>query len=64
MSRSDLDEAHLDRIERDRDPAAIPELVRTIRQLQHDLDALRLSLEVVRRDREELRAELVRARGR
>jgi hypothetical protein len=55
-------EAELERIERSADPAVIPELVRTIREQQHDLDNLRLSLDVARRDREELRVALINAR--
>jgi hypothetical protein len=55
-------EAHLERIERDRDPDAIPDLVRTIRQQQHDLDQLRLSLDVARRELDELRSALIRAK--
>jgi hypothetical protein len=55
-------EAELERIARSADPAVIPELVRTIREQQHDLDSLRLSLDVARRDREELRAALIEAR--
>jgi hypothetical protein len=55
-------EAELERIERSADPAVIPELVRTIRSQQHDLDNLRLSLDVARRDREELRIALLQAR--
>jgi hypothetical protein len=57
-----LSEAQLERLERDRDPESIPELVRTIRQLQHDLDSIRLGFDVARRDREELRAALYHAR--
>lgn len=57
-----MSEAELERLERDRDPASIPELVRTIRQLQHDLDSIRLGFDVARRDREELRAALYHAR--
>jgi hypothetical protein len=55
-------ESELERIERSADPAVIPELVRTIRAQQHDLDNLRLSLDVARRDREELRIALMQAR--
>ena len=58
-----LSESELERIERSADPAIIPELVRTIRAQQHDLDNLRLSLDVARRDREELRAALLQARA-
>ena len=54
----------LDRIESARDPGAIPELVRTIRQQQRELDNLRLSMDVARRDREELRAALLECRER
>ncbi len=59
---ANLSEAHLERIERAGDPASIPELVRTIRQLQHDLDSTRLALDVSRAEREELRAALYRLR--
>ncbi|HEU4754519.1 MAG TPA: hypothetical protein VFU47_15530 [Armatimonadota bacterium] len=62
MSGGSLSEAELERLERARDPESIPELVRTIRQLQHDLDSLRLGMEVARSDREELRAALYHAR--
>ena len=62
MNSGNLSEANLERMERARDPDCIPELIRTIRQLQHDLDSLRLGLDVARRDREELRAALYHAR--
>jgi hypothetical protein len=62
MSGGGMSEAELERLERDRDPESIPELVRTIRQLQHDLDSIRLGFDVARRDREELRAALYHAR--
>lgn len=55
----DYSERQLADLERNRDPTSIPALVSTIRQQQHDLDALRLSLDVVRQDREELRAALL-----
>jgi hypothetical protein len=55
-------ESDLERIERGADPSVIPELVRTIRAQQRDLDNLRLSLDVARRDREELRIALMQAR--
>lgn len=61
MSRN-LGEDELDRIEASADPAVIPTLVETIRQQQHDLDSLRLSLDVATRDREELRIALIHAR--
>ena len=57
-----LSERELERIERSADPSIIPELVRTIRAQQHDLDALRLSLDVARKDREELRNALLQAK--
>jgi hypothetical protein len=57
-------ESELEQIERRADPAVIPELVRTIRSQQRDLDNLRLSLDVARRDREELRAALMEAKKR
>lgn len=62
MSGGSMSEAELERLERVRDPESIPELVRTIRQLQHDLDSIRLGFDVARRDREELRAALYHAR--
>jgi hypothetical protein len=55
-------EEQLAALERSVDPAVIPELVRTIRAQQHELDRLRLSLEVARRDREELRMALLARR--
>jgi hypothetical protein len=63
MSTADLTERALEKMERDRDPEVIPSLVSTIRQQQHDLDSLRLALEVARRDREELRAALIAMRS-
>lgn len=58
---SGFTERQLEQIERGRDPAVIPTLVEAIRQQQHDLEKLELSLDVARRDREELRAALIRA---
>ena len=62
MSPSGWSESELERVERSADPASIRELVRTIRAQQHDLESLRLALEVARRDREELRIALIQAR--
>jgi hypothetical protein len=62
--RQSLTEAELEAIERRADPNTIAQLVSTIRQQQHDLDSLQLSLEVARRDREELRAALLAAQQR
>jgi hypothetical protein len=62
MSGRSLTEAELEQISRTVDPATVPELVRIIRSQQHELDRLQLSLEVTRREREELRMELVRMR--
>ena len=59
----DLSEAQLAALERGRDPEAVPALVREVRRLQHELDRLRLALDVATRDREELRVALLRARG-
>jgi hypothetical protein len=56
-----LSEAELEQIERVGDAEAIPHLVSAIRQSQHDVDGLRLSLDVARRDREELRSALLSA---
>jgi hypothetical protein len=64
MSASDLTEQALAKMERDRDPEVIPSLISTIRQQQHDLDNLRLALDVARRDREELRSALIQQRQR
>ena len=61
MSEESFSEEELARIEAGRDPEALPELVRTIRRQQRDLDSLRLSMDVVRRDREELRAALLQS---
>jgi len=58
---SGFTERELAEIERGRDPAVIPALVRALRQQEHELDRLRLSLEVTQRDREELRSALIRA---
>jgi hypothetical protein len=59
----DATEQELTRIERDASAAAVPQLVSTIRAQQHDLDALRLGLDVATRDREELRAALLHAQA-
>jgi hypothetical protein len=59
---SGFTEAELERMERSGDATLIPELVRAIRTQQRELDNLRLSLDVARRDREELRAALIQAR--
>lgn len=61
MSQGGFSEQQLAAIERGRDPESIPTLVGLIRELQHDLDRLRLSLDVARRDREELRTALIQA---
>lgn len=63
MSGRGFSEAELEGILAAADPAVIPELVRTIREQQHDLDSLRLGFDVARRDREELRAALLQARA-
>jgi hypothetical protein len=54
-----ISEEDLARLERRKDPESVPHLVSTVRQQQRDIDGLRLSLEVARRDREELRAALL-----
>ncbi|CAN5742915.1 hypothetical protein BH23GEM6_BH23GEM6_07650 [soil metagenome] len=64
MSAGDLTEQALARMERDKDPEVIPSLISMIRQQQHDLDNLRLALDVARRDREELRSALIHHRRR
>ena len=64
MSESGLTEQQLADLERRRDPETIPELVRTVRRLQHETDRLGLGLDVARRDREELRAALIQAQQR
>ena len=58
-----LSESQLEALERSRDPESIPHLVSTIRQQQHDLDSLRLGLEVAQRDRVELRSALLAAQA-
>jgi hypothetical protein len=58
-----LSERELETIEREKDPEIVPHLVSAIRQQQHELEALRLSMEVARRDREELRVALLSARA-
>lgn len=56
-----LSEQQLEQLERRRDPEMVPHLVAAVRQQQHDLDALRLSTDVLRRDRDELRVALLAA---
>jgi hypothetical protein len=58
-----LSEQELDAIERRRDPEMIASLIATIRQQQHELERLRLSADVARRDREELRTALFHAQA-
>lgn len=60
MTDRGLSEAALEGIEAARDPASVPELVRTIRDQQRALDSLRMSMDVARRDREELRLALLK----
>jgi hypothetical protein len=60
VSDGGFSEEDLQRIETARDPAAVPELVRIIRDYQRALDSLRMSSDVARRDREELRVALLR----
>ena len=62
MSERGFTEEQLDRIETARSPDSIPELVRALREHQRDLDSLRMKVEVALRDRDELRAALVRCR--
>lgn len=54
-------EQYLEAVERKRDPDSIPQLVAMVREHQRSLEGLRLSLDVARRDREELRSALVAA---
>jgi hypothetical protein len=56
-----LSEAWLEALERNSDPTANPQLVEIVREQQRQIDTLRLKLDVVQRDREELRAALIRA---
>jgi hypothetical protein len=60
VSDSQLSEEALQRMESAGDASVIPELVRTVRDQQRALDSLRMSMDVARRDREELRAALLR----
>lgn len=62
MTGRNLTESELQQIERASDPTVIPELVRMIQSQQHELDRLRLSMDVTRQERDELRMELVRMR--
>ena len=62
MTGRNLTESELQQIERASDPTVIPELVRMIQSQQHELDRLRLSMDVTRQERDELRMELVKAR--
>ena len=62
MSGRDYGEAELKAIARAADANTVPALVETIRQQQRELDNLRLSLDVARKDREELRVALLEAR--
>jgi hypothetical protein len=55
---TDLTEAQLEQIEERKDPAIIPTLVATIRDQQRTIDSMRASLEVLRRDRDDLRGAL------
>lgn len=55
-------EQYLEGLEKKRDPESVPQLVATVRQQQHAIDGLRLSLDVAQRDRHELRAALLAAR--
>jgi hypothetical protein len=59
-----LGEAELTALETSRDPAVIPRLVEIIRRQHHDLEQLRLAVDVARRDREELRGALIHAQER
>ena len=61
---SEYSEAQLEAIRRNRNVDDIPLLVDLVARQQHDLDALRLKVEVAQRDREELRAALLQAQQR
>jgi hypothetical protein len=61
--QNEYGEQELARIEAELDGTAVPMLVRTLRQHQHDLDALRLRLDVATRDRQELRDALLGAQA-
>lgn len=61
---SEYSEAQLEAIRRNRNADDIPLLVDLVARQQHDLDALRLKVEVAQRDREELRAALLQAQQR
>ena len=61
---SELTEAQLEEIEARKDPAVIPSLVATIRDQQRTVDSMRASLDVLRRDRDDLRGTLQRMRHR
>ena len=59
MSGPGFSEDDLERIEASGSAAAIPELVRTIREYQRELDSLRMKADVAARDRDELRSALL-----
>lgn len=59
MSERGFSEAQLERIEAERNPDTIPELVRALREHQRDLDSLRMKMDVALRDRDELRSALL-----
>lgn len=58
MTGPGFSEEELERIESSGTADAIPELIRTIREYQRELDSLRLKSEVALRDRDELRGAL------
>jgi len=59
MANSPLTEPQLAAIEARASGDDVPQLVSTIRNLQHELERLGSAVEVLRRDREELRAALM-----
>ncbi len=59
MANTHLTEAQLEAIEARASAEDVPHLVSTIRGLQHELERLGSAVEVLRRDREELRAALL-----
>jgi hypothetical protein len=60
VSERSFSEEELASIERAADPRSVTELVRNLREHQRQLDSLRMSMDVARRDREELRSALLR----
>lgn len=60
MTDRGFSEEELSRLEAEGTAASVPDLVRAIRDYQRSIESLRLSMDVALRDRDELRAALLR----